>query len=215
MVSGFSGQGETMKVVVGHKKQNNKKFYMLLTESLTAWLLAAGIVLTAVQALGIEISRFFVLIVTLIPVLILELIPWEVFAEGASLLLVAGVVVLTLIGQKNFMNGLIVLNNCIAETVGKNRGISWPQYMLQSTETAGSDMMIAAGVFGLLDYVLDSKIWKDVDSHNDSRSSCRNRGTDGKPCGNRGNGTDCMRSVGNDFCPYLWTWKKSGIWRTF
>lgn len=150
MVSGFSGQGETMKVVVGHKKQNNKKFYMLLTESLTAWLLAAGIVLTAVQALGIEISRFFVLIVTLIPVLILELIPWEVFAEGASLLLVAGVVVLTLIGQKNFMNGLIVLNNCIAETVGKNRGISWPQYMLQSTETAGSDMMIAAGVFGLL-----------------------------------------------------------------
>ena len=123
---------------------------MLLTESLTAWLLAAGIVLTAVQALGIEISRFFVLIVTLIPVLILELIPWEVFAEGASLLLVAGVVVLTLIGQKNFMNGLIVLNNCIAETVGKNRGISWPQYMLQSTETAGSDMMIAAGVFGLL-----------------------------------------------------------------
>ena len=83
-----------MKVVVGHKKQNNKKFYMLLTESLTAWLLAAGIVLTAVQALGIEISRFFVLIVTLIPVLILELIPWEVFAEGASLLLVAGVVVL-------------------------------------------------------------------------------------------------------------------------
>ena len=30
-----------MKVVVGHKKQNNKKFYMLLTESLTAWLLAA------------------------------------------------------------------------------------------------------------------------------------------------------------------------------
>ena len=65
------------------------------------------------------------------------------------------------------------------------------------------------------DYVLDSKIWKDVDSHNDSRSSCRNRGTDGKPCGNRGNGTDCMRSVGNDFCPYLWTWKKSGIWRTF
>ena len=144
MVSGFSGQGETMKVVVGHKKQNNKKFYMLLTESLTAWLLAAGIVLTAVQALGIEISRFFVLIVTLIPVLILELIPWEVFAEGARLLLVAGVVVLTLIGQKNFMNGLIVLNNCIAETVGKNRGISWPQYMLQSTETAGSDMMIAA-----------------------------------------------------------------------
>ena len=174
MVSGFSGQGETMKVVVGHKKQNNKKFYMLLTESLTAWLLAAGIVLTAVQALEIEISRFFVLIVTLIPVLILELIPWEVFAEGASLLLVAGVVVLTLIGQKNFMNGLIVLNNCIAETVGKNLGnfmatvyASKYRNSRKRYDDCGRSIWIACRD----DYVLDSKIWKDVDSRDDSRSS--------------------------------------------
>lgn len=48
-----------MKVVVGHKKQNNKKFYMLLTESLTAWLLAAGILLTAVQVLGTEMKQIF------------------------------------------------------------------------------------------------------------------------------------------------------------
>ena len=139
-----------MKVVVGHKEQNNKKVYMLLTESLTAWLLAAGILLTAMQAVEIEISRSFLLMVTLIPVLLLELVPWKAFAGGASLLLTVCTIVLTLTGQKNFMNGLIVLNNCIAEIVGKNRGISWPQYMLQSTETAGSDMMIAAGMFGLL-----------------------------------------------------------------
>lgn len=139
-----------MKVVVGHKKQNNKKFYMLLTESLTAWLLAAGILLTAVQVLGTEMNRFFLLVVTLIPVLLFELAPWEAFAGSASLTLTACTAVLTLTGQKNFINGLIVLNNCFAETVGKNQGISWPQYMLQSTETAGRDMMIAAGMFGLL-----------------------------------------------------------------
>lgn len=113
-----------MKVVVGHKKQNNKKFYMLLTESLTAWLLAAGILLTAVQVLGTEMNRFFLLVVTLIPVLLFELAPWEAFAGSASLTLTACTAVLTLTGQKNFINGLIVLNNCFAETVGKNQGIS-------------------------------------------------------------------------------------------
>ena len=97
-----------MKVVVGHKKQNNKKFYMLLTESLTAWLLAAGILLTAVQVLGTEMNRFFLLVVTLIPVLLFELAPWEAFAGSASLTLTACTAVLTLTGQKNFINGLIV-----------------------------------------------------------------------------------------------------------
>ncbi len=122
---------------------------MLLTESLTAWLLAAGILLTAVQVLGTEMNRFFLLVVTLIPVLLFELAPWEAFAGSASLTLTACTAVLTLTGQKNFINGLIVLNNCFAEAVGRIRE-SHGHSICCKAQTAGRDMMIAAGMFGLL-----------------------------------------------------------------
>ena len=138
-----------MKVCVG-QIQNRKKLNRLLTESLTAWFLAFGLMITADRTLGTGVSWIILVLAAGIPVLLFELIPRKEVSYAGTTALILIPALLALAGQKNFVNGLLILNNCMAEAAGRNHGIILKQYALKSTETAGNDLIIAAVFAGLL-----------------------------------------------------------------
>ena len=139
-----------MELVIVEKAQRRETGYRLLAEGLSAWFLAAGILLIWNRVLETECPAELLLGITLLVVLLCELIPWKYFAPVCAMSVTGITAVLAFAGQQNVSGGLIGLNNSAATAIGEHTGWILPQYVLQSEQTAGSDVSLVLGLLAVV-----------------------------------------------------------------
>ena len=135
---------------VDTKTVQEKNWIRILTEGATACFLSSGILFTAMQILKIGCPLIVPLLGTILSILIFELLSMKKWELRGTFLFSAAAFGITVSGFSPLIDGLIILNNTMAQIIGERTGIILHKYVIKDELAAGRNMEIAVFFLALV-----------------------------------------------------------------